>query len=497
MIFGFENTGNDTAHNIYVMDTLSSNVNPSSLRILASSAEMNIIPIRAGALNIIKFDFPNIQLLDSTHHNKCDGMVMFTINTFDGLPDGTAIFNHAGIFFDDNPVVMTNIVEDMISLINGSNTICFGVNDTLTELASGGIWSSSNTNATVSEGIITTISAGIDTISYTNTYANGPIITTKIITINPIPDAGTITGLSAVCEGSTIILSNGSMGGIWSAGNTNVLLSGNTATGITAGTSVISYEVTNTCGTAIVTHTVTVNPLPDAGTIIGSLTVCVEASTMLTDSSPGCIWTISNGNATFVSSMVTGVMPGTDTISYTVTNSGCSNITSQVITIDPLPDAGSISGTDSVCIGSSITLTETATGGTWFVGNSNASVSGGAVTGLAAGTDSVFYFVTNSCGTGTASTLVIIIACPTEAGTISQLKYSEIYPNPATDELTIKMDKNAYNSFTITNSVGQVFMQQQLATTQTTVNVKTLPAGLYYIALRGENGTKVQKFVKM
>ena len=112
----FENTGNDTAHNIYIMDTLSNNVIPSSMRILASSAVMNVIPFKAGPYNIVKFDFPNIQLLDSSHHNQCNGMLMFTINTKSGLPIGTTIFNHAGIFFDDNPVVMTDTVENIIGI---------------------------------------------------------------------------------------------------------------------------------------------------------------------------------------------------------------------------------------------------------------------------------------------------------------------------------------------------------------------------------------------
>ena len=112
----FENTGNDTAHNIYVMDTLDNNVIPSSLRLLASSATMNIIPMGSGGQYVVKFDFPNIMLLDSSHHNQCTGTVIFTINTRTGLPGGTTIFNHAGIYFDDNPVVMTNTVENIIPL---------------------------------------------------------------------------------------------------------------------------------------------------------------------------------------------------------------------------------------------------------------------------------------------------------------------------------------------------------------------------------------------
>jgi uncharacterized repeat protein (TIGR01451 family) len=111
----FENTGNDTAYNIYLMDTLSDFVDPSSLRLLFASHAMNITKVYDNIChNIVRFDFPNINLLDSSHHGLCDGAVSFTINTKPGLPVGSAIFNQAGIYFDNNPVVMTNTVEDII-----------------------------------------------------------------------------------------------------------------------------------------------------------------------------------------------------------------------------------------------------------------------------------------------------------------------------------------------------------------------------------------------
>jgi uncharacterized repeat protein (TIGR01451 family) len=111
----FENTGNDTAHNIYVMDTLSNNVDPKSLEIVMASATMNISSQKnSTSYNIVRFDFPQINLLDSSHHHECDGSVIFNINLNDGLADGSSIFNHAGIFFDYNPVVMTNTVENVI-----------------------------------------------------------------------------------------------------------------------------------------------------------------------------------------------------------------------------------------------------------------------------------------------------------------------------------------------------------------------------------------------
>ncbi len=111
----FENTGNDTAHNIYVMDTLSDYVDFSSMRLVMSSHEMYISKLKdAVGHNILKFDFPAINLLDSSHHGKCDGAVIFNINTKPGLATGTNVNNRAGIYFDVNAVVMTNQVTNGI-----------------------------------------------------------------------------------------------------------------------------------------------------------------------------------------------------------------------------------------------------------------------------------------------------------------------------------------------------------------------------------------------
>ncbi len=110
----FENTGNDTAHNIYLMDTLSDNVDPRTIEIVMATAQMNVVMMNTDGHNIVKFDFPNIKLLDSSYHGLCDGMVIYKIKTRAGLADGTSILNRAGIYFDINPVVMTNTVENVI-----------------------------------------------------------------------------------------------------------------------------------------------------------------------------------------------------------------------------------------------------------------------------------------------------------------------------------------------------------------------------------------------
>ncbi len=111
---GFENTGNGVAHDIYIMDTISNYIDLASLKVVASSAKMQVAPYISGSHAVIKFDFPHINLPDSSHHNQNNGMVIFTVKTKTGLPNGTTILSHAGIYFDDNAPVPTNTVEDII-----------------------------------------------------------------------------------------------------------------------------------------------------------------------------------------------------------------------------------------------------------------------------------------------------------------------------------------------------------------------------------------------
>ncbi len=111
----FENTGNDTAHNIYVMDTLSDLVDVSTMGIVMSTNEMYVTKLKDAANhNILKFDFPKINLLDSSHHSECDGGLIFNIKTKTGIADGADIMNRAGIYFDVNDVVMTNEAHNVI-----------------------------------------------------------------------------------------------------------------------------------------------------------------------------------------------------------------------------------------------------------------------------------------------------------------------------------------------------------------------------------------------
>lgn len=111
----FENTGNDTAFNIRVLDTLSNNLDANTFAVQYSSHPVtsNLENGPAGT-KVARFDFNNIKLADSNHKDANKGFVIFTINAKKALAPSTVIPNKAGIYFDINDVVMTNTVSNMI-----------------------------------------------------------------------------------------------------------------------------------------------------------------------------------------------------------------------------------------------------------------------------------------------------------------------------------------------------------------------------------------------
>ncbi len=109
----FNNVGNDTAFNIYVLDTLPDFVDPMSMKIIAATDSMLTTRLVLGGHNVVKFDFPGINLPDTGRCSLCSGGVAFSVNLKPNLPDGTVITNQAGVYFDYNPVCWTNSVTNV------------------------------------------------------------------------------------------------------------------------------------------------------------------------------------------------------------------------------------------------------------------------------------------------------------------------------------------------------------------------------------------------
>ena len=275
------------------------------------------------------------------------------------------------------------VTVNAAAAISGASAICAGSTISLTGTPTGGTWSVGGSSiATVTPaGIVTGEAAGVANIY----YLNGGCYAYHTVTVN---GAAAISGASSLCTGSTIALTATPSGGTWSVGSssTATVSSGGIVTGLSSGVTNIYYFN----GVCYAYHTVSVNGAP--ATISGSSTICIGSTTTLTDATTGGYWFSGNTAMATVSSggVVTGMATGLLNIYYTMgsTLSGC--IAEHTITVSA---ASAISGSSTVCTGSTITLTGTPTGGTWSVGVSGiATVStGGIVTGVTAGVTNVYY----------------------------------------------------------------------------------------------------------
>lgn len=315
--------------------------------------------------------------------------------------------------------------------ISGATPICIGATSSFTTNGdAGGAWSSSSPLvATIDplSGIITAISAGTATITYTASGCSSPTAT-KAITVNPDVNAGIISGATPLCIGSaTPYISNGNTGGSWSSASPSVATV-NAVTGIvtaiSAGTSVITYTISG-CGTNLsATKIITINPTANAGILSGITPLCINATaSYTTNGDAGGAWSSSSPSVATINSvsgLITAISAGTTTITYTL--SGCATPSTKVVTVTPNANAGTISGTTPLCINASASYTTNGNaGGIWSSSSpsvATVNAASGLVTAISAGTADITYTVIG-CGTSLSSTKTLIVDPNANAGTIS------------------------------------------------------------------------------
>jgi subtilisin-like proprotein convertase family protein len=108
----FQNMGNDTAFNVVVLDTLDPFLDISSI-VVGASSHNHIWQIIDG--NVLRISFPDIKLTDTiTNEPLSHGFIKYRIDQQNSNPVGTVIENRAGIYFDFEPVVLTNTTRHII-----------------------------------------------------------------------------------------------------------------------------------------------------------------------------------------------------------------------------------------------------------------------------------------------------------------------------------------------------------------------------------------------
>ena len=294
------------------------------------------------------------------------------------------------------PVTVTINPIPVVTVNNA--TVCAGQTTTLTATSTvpGGTftWSPGGTTGPTINVTPNT------TTGYTATYnvAGCPAVTgTGTVTVNPLQ---AITGALSTCFGQTSQLANVVSPGSWSSSNTAVatVSANGLVTGVTAGTSTITYNAANGCST---TAQFTVYPQPLL-TVTPSNVLCFGGSGSVTLNASGA-----NAPYTYGGSPTQNLAPGTYTYTATSTN-GCVSLPVS-ITITQPANALALSTTqvNVLCFGNSTgSVNLTVTGGTapyTYLWSNNGTVED--PTGMASGTYTVTVTDANGC---TAQTTVTI-----------------------------------------------------------------------------------------
>ena len=153
------------------------------------------------------------------------------------------------------------------------------------------------------------------------------------------------------------------------------------------------------------------------------------------------------------------------------------------------------SGSLSFCNGDSVTLTANGTGYQYQWKKNNVNIAGATAKTYAAKTAGIYKCkVTNSCGSKGSGTRTVTVPCRmSNENMVETLEQLSVYPNPATNYVTIKFTSDTYENdeqseIQILNLFGQIVYSEKINAVQTHVDVSSFASGMYVIRWSsGEN----------
>lgn len=125
-IVRFQNEGNFSAKDVFVVDSLDTKFDKYSLTLLESSHPLTVENIISDDKSIIKFNFKDIYL-DYTANNELasQGYLKYVIKAKEDVVVSDIMENRAAIYFDQNDPIITNLTQNQFvepTLFVGSNT---------------------------------------------------------------------------------------------------------------------------------------------------------------------------------------------------------------------------------------------------------------------------------------------------------------------------------------------------------------------------------------
>ncbi len=357
-------------------------------------------------------------------------------------------------------------------------------------------------------------------VNYTNSGGCGAAAPTyRNVTVLTVP-VPMIFGETAVCQGATGVTYTTQAGNsnyVWAVSSGGTITSGAGTASIkvtwsAGGNQTVSVNYTNAGGCSAVQPTVynvAVAPLPAAGgTITGPASVCagsqgVSYTVPAIANATTYSWTVPTG-----ATIASGATTNSITVNFDATAvSGiikvngvntCGNGASSPnfsVTVNPIPATPVITKTGSVLSSSA------ATGNQWY---RNGVLIAGATaqqfTPVYLGTYTVIVTV-GGCSSAVSNAIVITAIVGTPDLEVSHS--FDVYPNPSRGQFNVKVvsGKPVVLSIEIYNNLGAIQWKQENVhidgTYITPIDLGTVPAGVYMVALRNSELNLVRKIVIM
>ncbi|MBE2290489.1 MAG: T9SS type A sorting domain-containing protein, partial [Chitinophagaceae bacterium] len=258
-------------------------------------------------------------------------VITYTLTGLCGVYTATSAIGVLGV--PATPVVTTT-----------QNTLCEAAMVTFAATPAGGTWTTNDpvTLLVYGDGRVTGRKAGTALITYKLSSMCGSASATHSLTVLPKPLAGYFGGTAVGCVGGEISIAHASYiaGGAYTVSDPGVAARDTTGKliGLKAGSTLYTYEVSNSCGTSSASVSVTVHPLPEMYPLVGKTVLLTGSVVNLRGSSPDGTWTSSDANIVTVNGWgdVMGHQPGIASVTYSRTSDkGCvAGITTQVSVVD-------------------------------------------------------------------------------------------------------------------------------------------------------------------
>ena len=357
-----------------------------------------------------------------------------------------AVTNICGVYNDTITVQMDT--APLVNLGNDSTWCDAALLDAGT--ANAFIWSNGDNNATT-----TAVSSGVYAVEAISLYGCVGYDTIAVtIGLTPVVALGND---STWCGQAILDAGNSGSSYLWSMADT-------TSTIIAATGGVYSVEVTS----------------PEGCMGADTIVVIIDQPTTFTQTFSEC-----NGYSVSV-----GVNTYNSTGNYfdtLVGANGCDSIVNTVLTIaSPVNVATTLSGF-------TITATATGVGYQWINCATNNSIAGATNQTYTPSVDGNYAVIITDGNCADTSTCVTILGLGVNETTADWI---QVYPNPATESVTIASGSITTERIVLTNALGQTVQTIEPKTAITTINVSQLTEGVYFVNVLHNGQVKTYKIVK-